>query len=210
MAAVARGGVGAEYVRVKDLATLVELPPAALVAWTLPEPRWDRVAAAGLARPGKAAAGEREYLESFVRGDELGVPAEDVLRGYLRNVRLVQAQYLRCHHPRGWRPTIRLEGREHLDRALEAGRGAIVWKAPFLFATLVTMMALHGAGYDPSCWPASSTATRRRGSASACSTPCGCGSRGGDVTLTRRSSPGRGPRPRSAPCPTSGGAGRPR
>jgi lauroyl/myristoyl acyltransferase len=146
--AAARGGAGAGYARAKDLATLVKLPLVALVAWTLPEPRWDRVAAAGLGWSGAGnVAGHWKHLGASPRGDGLDVPVEDVLRGYRRNVRLVQAQYLRCHHPRGWRPDVRLEGREHLDRALGTGRGAIVWVAPFVFAPLVTKMALHTAGY---------------------------------------------------------------
>jgi len=132
---------------VKDLATLLKLPPAALVAWTLPEPWWDRVAAAGLSRSRDGVADDRERPGTFPGGNALGRPAEDVLHACQRNVRVAQAQYLRCYHPRGWRPDIRLEGREHLDRALGAGRGAIVWVAPFVFAPLVTKMALHAAGY---------------------------------------------------------------
>jgi lauroyl/myristoyl acyltransferase len=146
-AAAARVGIAAKYVRAKDFATFVKLPLAALVAWTLPEPWWDRVAGAGLARSAGKIAGDRERLRALLRGGGLSVPVEDVLREYRRNLRLHQTQYLRCHHPRGWRPDIRLEGREHLDQALADGRGAIVWVAPFVFAPLVAKMALHAAGY---------------------------------------------------------------
>ena len=128
--------------------TLVKLPPAALVAWTLPEPWWDRVAAAVIRRSGSGAGDDSQRLGTFPGSDELGRPAGDVLQASRRNVRVVQAQYLRSHHPRGWRPCLRLEGREHLDRALGAGRGAIVWVAPFVFAPLVTKMALYAAGYE--------------------------------------------------------------
>ena len=112
-----------------------------------PSPAWDRVAAAGLAPAGGTAAGERSVSRPSCGATSSASPSRTSSAGYERNVRLLQAQYLRCHHPRGWRPDIRLEGREHLDRALGAGRGAIVWRAPFVFATLVTKMALHAAGY---------------------------------------------------------------
>jgi lauroyl/myristoyl acyltransferase len=146
-AGAGRGTGRAKYLRANDLAMLAKLPLAALVAWTLPEPAWDRVAAAAAATSRRKAARILPHLEAFARGTELGAPVEAVVRGHARNVRLLQAQYLRCHRPRGWRPDVRLEGREHLDRALAAGHGAIVWVVPFVFALLVTKMALHAAGY---------------------------------------------------------------
>jgi lauroyl/myristoyl acyltransferase len=145
--AAADGRIAAKYVRAKDFATFIKLPMAALVAWTLPEPWWDQVAGSGLGRSAGRIAGDRQHLRAFLGSGGLGVPVEDVLRGYRRNLRLLQAQYLRCHHPHGWCPDIRLEGREHLDQALADGRGAIVWVAPLVFAPLVTKMALHAAGY---------------------------------------------------------------
>jgi lauroyl/myristoyl acyltransferase len=59
-------------------------------------------------------------------------------------------QVLREHRPGGWNPRVRLLGRERIDMALEAGRGAILWICPQLFAGLVTKMALHDAGYPVS------------------------------------------------------------
>ena len=146
-APAAAGAGRAKYLRANDLAMLAKLPLAALVAWTLPEPAWDRVAAAAAATGRRKAARILPHLEAFARGTELGAPIEAIVRGHAQNVRLVQAQYLRCYHPSSWRPGIRLEGREHLDRTLGAGRGAIVWVVPFVFSTLVTKMALHAAGY---------------------------------------------------------------
>lgn len=35
---------------------------------------------------------------------------------------------VRGMHPRGWNPQIEVEGREHVDAALEAGHGAILWR----------------------------------------------------------------------------------
>jgi lauroyl/myristoyl acyltransferase len=44
-------------------------------------------------------------------------------------------------------PVVRLRGREPLQRALECGRGAILWVAELAFAPLVAKVALHQAGF---------------------------------------------------------------
>jgi len=56
-------------------------------------------------------------------------------------------QCLRSYAPGGWRPSIHLVGREHVERALAAGRGAILWVTPMAFNDLVTKMAFSAAGF---------------------------------------------------------------
>lgn len=46
-----------------------------------------------------------------------------------------------------WRPALRLAGFDHLDRALAAGAGAILWVGHFVYASLCAKMALHDAGH---------------------------------------------------------------
>ena len=53
---------------------------------------------------------------------------------------------LRDHARRTPRHEIDLAGRERIDRALEQGRGAILWVGRFVFASLIAKMALHEAG----------------------------------------------------------------
>jgi hypothetical protein len=57
-------------------------------------------------------------------------------------------QVLREYHPAGWSPRLRVVGREHLDGALAAGRGAVLWVAPFTFNSLVVKKAIKEAGFD--------------------------------------------------------------
>ncbi len=59
-------------------------------------------------------------------------------------------QLLAVYPPRAWRPNSRLEGNEHIEHALAAGRGAILWTAPFAFNDLFTKVALANAGYQAS------------------------------------------------------------
>lgn len=56
-------------------------------------------------------------------------------------------QYLRELRPGGWKPRVELTGYEHIDRALEGRKGAIVWIAPTLYSHLVSKKGLHAAGY---------------------------------------------------------------
>jgi KDO2-lipid IV(A) lauroyltransferase len=55
-------------------------------------------------------------------------------------------QTLREHRPDGWQPGLALEGREHIDRALAHGRGAVLWV--HRFHSFVHFKALHRAGVD--------------------------------------------------------------
>lgn len=55
-----------------------------------------------------------------------------------------------CYPPKRWQPRPRLEGREHLQEALAAGRGAVLWNATFAFRDVMTHAALAGAGYRAS------------------------------------------------------------
>jgi len=57
-------------------------------------------------------------------------------------------QILRSCGPRPWAPALVTSGTAHLDDALAAGRGAVLWVAHFCFNALATKMALAQAGYQ--------------------------------------------------------------
>ncbi len=56
-------------------------------------------------------------------------------------------QVLRSRSPGGWTALPRLEGAEHLDAALAAGKGAVLWVAHFCFNALASKKALRLGGY---------------------------------------------------------------
>lgn len=56
-------------------------------------------------------------------------------------------QILRAAGPGGWNAPVELVGREHLDAALAAGHGAVLWVAHFCFNALAAKKALADAGY---------------------------------------------------------------
>jgi lauroyl/myristoyl acyltransferase len=121
------------------------------LAWTLPEHAWprlaDRLAGLRLVLRGARAAEEHRRIEAIVGNRLPGFSAAACWRAHLAHNYLAWLQLLRCHRDRGWHPAVRLTGRTRLDAALAAGRGGILWVAPFAFSDLITKLALHEAGY---------------------------------------------------------------
>jgi len=121
------------------------------VAWTLPERWWPALAKAiSIALTPLSFRDFRETEQSI--GSILGArcPASllETLPRRQHIMSLIQAmQHLRCYRPGGWVPPIELNGSEHIDNALKAGTGAVLWVSDFIFSTLVTKMALSRFGY---------------------------------------------------------------
>ena len=135
----------------QDFYLLVYIPVIALIAWLLPERLWS-VVCRSLVRLSMALhySRARGYHQKFNEilgrhGAALGV--KETLVCYLAKNHLARVQCMQCHAPGGWSPSIRLEGKEHIERALAAGKGAILWIAPMASKDLITKMALHQAGY---------------------------------------------------------------
>jgi lauroyl/myristoyl acyltransferase len=144
-----RGGVGQArepLATAADLAVLAKLPASALAAWCLPERRWEAVAA-------RAAVLERRTVErtagriAAMFGPDAPASPKELARRQLALVRLDQLCFLRSYRPGGWRAEMRLSGRHHLDDALLAGRGAVLWLAPTVFQWLPAKRTLFEAGY---------------------------------------------------------------
>ncbi|HEX6014366.1 MAG TPA: hypothetical protein VFY87_21740 [Geminicoccaceae bacterium] len=131
----------------KDLAVLAKLPLSALAAWCVPERSWDAVAAQAVRLERRNIAGIAERIAGMVGPDRLPEPALALACRQIGLNRVDQLCFLRSYRPGGWRPELLLEGREHLDAALAAGRGAVLWMAPTVFQWLPAKRALSEAGY---------------------------------------------------------------
>jgi lauroyl/myristoyl acyltransferase len=137
-------------VRSADLKLLLKLPFSFFLAAGVPERAWpdtcdNVVRLSRRLHPGPAAR-EAAAIQEITRDAGFAMPAPVIQQSLQRNIRLNQLYYLASWKPGGWRAEVRLEGREHLDRALAAGHGAILWVAPFVFASLVAKSALHEGG----------------------------------------------------------------
>lgn len=138
----------------KDAYFVVYLGLMTAIAWCLPERYWPGAASAMERLVWRARrqprGGKRKVLDRTVRliaGSNVTKSAEEILRGYSVYHHLATLQVLRCHRPGGWHPRIQLVGEDRLRRALEAGRGAIIWVPPTATSDLVTKMAFHRAGF---------------------------------------------------------------
>lgn len=129
-----------------DLSTLALLPFGTLIAWCTPARCW-RYFGSTLARlhPSRATR-LRGQIRALVGQHRLETPVDVAAEAYLANLPLPKLLTLRLLASHGWLPRVRLEGREHVERALANGRGAILWTAPFLFASLVSKIAFHQSG----------------------------------------------------------------
>lgn len=135
----------------RDGAVVASLGILLPFSWLAPQRLWTPLAvlvSSAMMRltPGATAARIKAVRERY--GDN-GLPAPGVTVMYSRAGRMERhLQYLREFRPGGWDPRIDLSGGEHIDRALENGRGCILWVAPMIYAFLVAKKGLHAAGYS--------------------------------------------------------------
>lgn len=137
-----------------DIFLLAYIPAITLIAWCLPERLWGGVCNAMahflIALRRSRTRGYYRKLNEILGGRRAALDVREILTCFLAKNHLARIQGMRCHAPGGWSPRLRLEGREHIERALAAGKGAVLWVAPMASKDLITKMALHQAGYPVS------------------------------------------------------------
>jgi lauroyl/myristoyl acyltransferase len=130
-----------------DLRVLAKLPLSAALAWGVPERHWGVLANAAARLPSNARRRLARQIETVLAPAALPEPADRIAARHLAMLRLDQLGFLRSYAPGGWRADLTLDGLEHLHGALAAGRGAILWVAPIVFAPLLAKRTLHEAGF---------------------------------------------------------------
>ena len=146
-----RDAAARPWVAREDLALAAELPLLAGIALTLPESHWPsacrRLEAAkarlGWFDPGPVARTAARVLGGASATFDGPVFALDSAAGRSEH----HVQILRELGPRRWMPRLALEGGTHVDDAMSAGRGAVLWVAHFCFNALASKKALAGAGH---------------------------------------------------------------
>ncbi len=137
-----------------DLVILAALPISFAVAWTLPAPLLRALARAFAPLAARSLAKRNrpviERIERLVRDRPLACPPAIVVQESVSGHIEEYLQVLQEYRPLGWHPRMCLEGRAHVDAALERGCGAILWLSHFSFAALVTKKALHRDGIETS------------------------------------------------------------
>ena len=138
----------------RDAVEVALLLLLSLVRWTIRPRYWRRTARAlawlvMLARPRHRQASIRA-IDRMVGDHKITLSSRALASE--RQAALLERRLLRLNgwYPEGSSPPLTIEGREHIDRALEEGKGAILWRAPFIFNGLATKLAVNRLGYPAS------------------------------------------------------------
>ena len=146
-----RATAGRPWITPEDAKLAAALPLLWLLASTLPERQWRTLCyrleqiRAGIGLSDVAAfecTAARVLAESDAAFDRRAF-ALGVAAGATEH----HLQILRSRSRTGWKAEPRLEGAAHIDAALAAGHGAVLWVAHFCFHALATKKALRAAGY---------------------------------------------------------------
>ncbi|HEX4523968.1 MAG TPA: hypothetical protein VH704_10645 [Casimicrobiaceae bacterium] len=146
-----RAASGRPWVTLADAKLALALPLLWVFASTVPERRWRTLCYRLESIRARASAGD---LECVARAAGRVVGESDASfegRAFALEVAAGATEHnlqvLKSRSRGGWNPALHLEGAAHLDSALAAGRGAVLWVAHFCFNALATKKALHDAGY---------------------------------------------------------------
>ncbi len=130
----------------RDVLQLVKILVLGAIAWCVPPRFWRKIAL------GTARIGQRDNcwpVYDAILGQKYSNAEVSHIskrrRSYTREL-TIQILGLNCPW-RAWRPDIRLNGEVNLQKALEGGRGVILWVTETVFSTLIVKMALDRAGY---------------------------------------------------------------
>lgn len=140
------------YITLHDLYEIPRLTMQGLVAWTLPESLWWRFSTL-LGPLNVATHPTRTRNETAEIAALLGeTPASENIHAIVfanwANRYEERFHYLRDWRPGGWKPSIDIEGAEHVSAALDDGRGVVLWGSNFAFNNLVPKMAMHRLGLE--------------------------------------------------------------
>ena len=146
-----RAATGRPWVTLEDAKLAAALPLLWMFALTTPERRWRALChrletiragfnASDLERVGRVA-------QCVVGGSHASFERRAFALAAAAGATEHNLQGLRSRSRDGWNPVLQLEGAAHLDSALAAGRGAVLWVAHFCFHALATKKALSDAGY---------------------------------------------------------------
>jgi len=122
-----------------------------LISWGVPKKYWfsiSRLLVSGRQLLRHDLARRAESIETLLEGGHACACPSDIIRRYDANAFVEKLQLMRLYRPDGWTPRLVLEGGAHLERALAAGHGAILWIVPLSFHSQVTKMAFAQAGYS--------------------------------------------------------------
>lgn len=134
-------------IRLRDLLDGLVLLVLLPVSWLLPTRFWPGFTRLLGRAHVRLLGAKTSHLDRALLA-RLGVSACELAIGFRQHNYWELMEILREHAPWGWRIHISIDGRQHIDQALAAGTGAVLWYCPFTHADLVFKKGLHQAGYQ--------------------------------------------------------------
>jgi lauroyl/myristoyl acyltransferase len=129
-----------------DIGTILGIPLLVLVTTIVPERLWQPLCY-GFAWTFNGFASNARKRRILARLKTSPRPkSKDVYR--VASMRFEQRLQTIREWSIGWKPDLRLEGREHLEAALQSGQGAVLWIARFSFASLAEKIAFAENGFE--------------------------------------------------------------
>jgi lauroyl/myristoyl acyltransferase/acyl carrier protein len=131
-----------------DLTTVLTLLSLATICWlpgvTLRSALCRQIAKTHIAMGGSRAAYLEDVLPFLERYECAADLERDILAGGYEEMATALRDYLPQRNP----PKARLKGQEHIDDALAAGRGAVLWNTPGAPGSRAGVRCLADAGFD--------------------------------------------------------------
>jgi lauroyl/myristoyl acyltransferase len=145
------GGRADPLITGEDVLIVIGLGLLGGLGWIVPPQRWQLVGRAlspALRARNAADRSRRARLIAQALGARtLTLTAAEIDASLTANALIRQCLLGRFYRPGGWSPRVDLIGREHLDEAVAAGKGAIVFASHFAASGIFTKMGLSRAGY---------------------------------------------------------------
>jgi lauroyl/myristoyl acyltransferase len=134
-----------------DFGLLAGIPLMAAASWLLPVTAWEKLAYACAPYVAGVIPRSQENLirvmEKTIGNRPMTMSTKEAARRLIASEIVKNFQFTRDHLPGRWHPKITIDGREHIDKGLETGKGVILWDSHFYFASLITKIAMSTAGH---------------------------------------------------------------
>ena len=144
----------AKLIAARDIKEIAKLAVLAVNSWFIPETNWGRISGAIAALISRLEPTRtRSRIECIRLGlghRQIATPVRDVEARCRAGQYEDRIQLLREYRHGGWRPVIRLTGRENIEAGLARRHGVVLWISEFVFSSLVTKIVLHQAGFSVS------------------------------------------------------------
>lgn len=139
-------------ISILDLLTVTGLLVLTPIAWFLPQQWWPKLGR-GVIRPvlrmvPRLGADIAGHINHCLGSPSSGRPETreilvNAFSRYFEDTLLL----LKCYRPGDWKPEVEVRGLEYLEAAVSDGKGVVFWFSHFVFASLVSKIAMYRAGY---------------------------------------------------------------